>query len=69
MSLPLQIQSSTTLANKTFRFNFAGESGRSLEIQASTNLVNWTSIATGSIQFTDTNAPEYLLRFYRAIER
>ncbi|HEV2318500.1 MAG TPA: DUF11 domain-containing protein, partial [Verrucomicrobiae bacterium] len=38
-------------------------------IQASTNLVNWVNVATNSapFTFTDTNAPGFHARFYRAV--
>lgn len=53
-----------------------GLSNLSYAIQAATNLVapiTWTNLGsaaadvTGTFQFTDTNAPLYPLRFYRAI--
>ena len=44
----------------------------SYTIEASTNLVNWTAVtnfvsATGTNQFTDTTAPNFNRRFYRAV--
>ena len=50
-----------------------GEVGRTVEIRASTNLRQWTTIATitnqtGFPSFTDTNAPNGPVRFYNAVQ-
>ena len=44
----------------------------SYTLQASTNLVNWIALtnfvsATGTNQFTDPLAPNFIRRFYRAV--
>ena len=50
-----------------------GVSNLTYTIEASTNLLNWANIGTapagmgGLFNFTDTNAPLYIRRFYRAI--
>jgi hypothetical protein len=49
-----------------------GLSGREYVIQTSTNLLDWNSVATnssdtGTIQWTDSNAANYPIRFYRAL--
>jgi hypothetical protein len=54
-----------------FQFTLTGRTGSGYEIQGSTNLVNWVTVSTngpftGSLLFTDTNAPGLNHRFYRA---
>jgi fibronectin-binding autotransporter adhesin len=57
--------------NKTFRVLGAGGGSTIFTIQASTNLVQWTNIGTatgdisGHFNFTDTNAVNFIRRFYR----
>jgi hypothetical protein len=58
------------LPNGSFQFSFAGPSSGVCEVQASTNLIDWLNLATndsfsGSMTFTDTNAPSFSRRFYR----
>ena len=55
-----------------FRFTLHGEFGRALQIEASTNLVNWTQLTLltnefGTIQFTDKSATNRPHQFYRAV--
>jgi hypothetical protein len=63
--------SSGGYTNKTFKLFGAGSTATIYAIQASTNLVQWTNVgnATGDVSgnffFTDTNASNYLRRFYR----
>jgi hypothetical protein len=65
-----------TLANPqfdpdgTFSFSFSGVTNRSYEVQASTNLADWETVAilnltSESMAWTDTNAPNFRFRFYR----
>ena len=62
------------IAGGMFRLTIGGIAGHTYQVQASTNLVTWTTIATqtmgsnGSFSLTDSNAPKYRLRFYRAAE-
>ena len=54
-----------------FEFRLTGPVGNYV-IQASTNLINWIAIATtntptGVLDFTDTDAANFDLRFYRAL--
>ena len=54
----------------TFQFTLSSEPGSQLEIQASTNLVDWTIVTTltnntGTVPFTDA-ATNFSSRFYRA---
>ena len=49
----------------------AGRAGDCYSIEASTNFLNWMPLGTvsnsaGSVEFTDTNAPLMLRRYYRA---
>jgi hypothetical protein len=55
--------------NGQFSFTLQSQAGSVLEIQASTNLVDWTSLATltnetGTLPFTDTDNT-FTGRFYR----
>ena len=54
-----------------FQFTLSAEPGYNYDIQASTNLDAWLTIATlpnptGTIQFIDPDAPSYSRRLYRA---
>ncbi len=59
------------LANGMFTFRFYGEPGTNYVVQASTNLVNWLTLATnqvsglGYLEFTDPSAANFNRRFYR----
>ena len=51
----------------------AGAAGKTYLLQASTNLVDWTVIATnvapaGVFEITDASATNYPYRFYRAVK-
>jgi len=58
-------------SNQTFRVTGAGNGSTIYTIQASTNFLQWTNVgfATGDVGgnfiFADTNAVNYLYRFYR----
>ena len=54
-----------------FGFNVSGTLGQSVMVEASTNLLNWTSLTNitlgaGPFFFSDPNAPGFPVRFYRA---
>ena len=56
----------------TFQFTLLGQSNCSYQVQASTNLRDWTNLATldvtsGPVVFRDTDAAGLPLRFYRAV--
>ena len=56
------------------RLSFRAEPGWNYVIEASTNLVNWSSIGTttapaGSVQFDDPDAVRLDRRFYRVVVR
>jgi hypothetical protein len=59
-----------SLSGTGFSFSANGIAGPSYTIQASTNLVTWTNLATTNpantpFSFTDTNAGSFKSRFYR----
>jgi len=51
-----------------FQFNLAGAAGSNYVVEASTNLTDWTPLETNTspFTFTDTNAVNLPLEFYRA---
>jgi hypothetical protein len=66
--------SSETFSNGLFQLQFIGAAGSNYVLQASTNLVNWTPMATNAattngIIFVDPNSGNYPDRFYRAIQQ
>lgn len=73
VSPPSQLASIMTITNGHAAFQGMGLSNLTYTIEASTNLINWINIGTapadtgGLFNFTDTNAPAYPRRFYRAI--
>jgi hypothetical protein len=72
IGVPL-IVSITILNNHDALLNCLGAAGAKHRIQAGTNLVNWTNLATntaaadGTFQFEDTSAPSIRYRFYRLV--
>jgi hypothetical protein len=59
------------LAGGNFRMLLQGNPNSSYFIESSSNLTNWTALATlaytnGLMPFVDTNAPGNTSRFYRA---
>lgn len=70
VTLPL-ITNLTYLKNREFLMTVKGEVGLRYAVEASTNLVSWTSLKTntadnGFFDFRDTTAPAFRQRFYRA---
>lgn len=59
------------LTNQQFRFTVTGAAGHSYTVQTSTNLTttNWLSLFTSPapFTFTDTDASNFIQRFYRAV--
>jgi RNA polymerase sigma factor (sigma-70 family) len=60
------------LPNGAFRLTFAGAPEGEYYVEASTNLVAWDRLgpavnSQGKVEFTDTNAAKFSLRFYRAV--
>lgn len=68
----LSLISARYLATNRFRFTVTGTAPQGFVIQASTNLVNWTPLATntltaGKFDFTNSNLTNLTRRFYRTI--
>jgi hypothetical protein len=66
--------SSGSFTNQQFVLSLSGLAGKTYVLQATTNLVDWTSISTnvaGSDLFnlTDSDAAGMPYRFYRAVEQ
>ena len=58
--------------NGSLMYQLGGQAGFEYTVQASTNLFDWTVIASllntnGTVQFYDKNATNYSQRFYRAV--
>ncbi len=63
-----------SLTNGIVHLFFAGTSGQTYVLQASTNLVNWVPVATniapsGIFEMTDPDAAHFQSRFYRTMEQ
>jgi hypothetical protein len=63
---------SSTLTTAGFKLHMSGPPGSNYVIYASSNLVNWTAIATNSsptgiADFTDGEATNLAFRYYRAV--
>jgi hypothetical protein len=68
---PFQLGTLGLLPNGSFLLRLTGEQGRNYAIEASTNLLSWTSIKTnnatdGTFDFVDSSATGLPRRFYRA---
>jgi hypothetical protein len=56
---------------RQFILTVTGPIGHTYDIQATQDFITWTVVGTvtvgasGSLDFTDTNAPSFLKRFYR----
>lgn len=66
---PPDILSAPLYSGGWYSFYVNGVLGNSYVIQASTNLVNWTSLETNTspFMFVDTNANQFNQRFYQAV--
>jgi hypothetical protein len=67
---PMKLESVGTLTNGLKKVSFTGPVGQECILQASTNLVNWSTLATNTItgnptEFVDADAPHFTHRFYR----
>jgi hypothetical protein len=58
-------------ASGQFALSVTGTAGAFYVVQVSTDLINWSAVATNQSPFTflDTDAPKYPQRFYRSISR
>jgi len=68
---PPEFVSATMLPNGQFQLLFSGVPGTNYTVEASTNLINWTFIATltpsnNPVPFIDPDATNFVERFYRA---
>ena len=67
---PASVQVRVTRASQ-FILTVTGQVGHTYDIQATQDFKTWTVIgtvtvgATGLLNFTDTNAPSFSMRFYR----
>jgi uncharacterized repeat protein (TIGR01451 family) len=70
---PAPIHLSGLVTNRQFQLTVTAEPNLPYSIQASTNLTTWLSLVTtnanagGTIKYTDTTAPGYQYRYYRAV--
>ena len=60
-------------ASGQLTFDLVGEPGRTLVVEASTNLQHWTALATNTpatvpFPFTDPQSAQFSRRFYRLLE-
>ena len=70
---PLQFTSEAFSAG-IFQLGFAGAAGSNYVLQASTNLLNWTPLATNpattnALNFVDPHSSNYPHRFYRVLQQ
>jgi probable HAF family extracellular repeat protein len=68
---PFNLSSFERLPDGTFRLRFTGAPDDKYIIEASTNMIDWVLLgsatnSSGKLEFTDTEAPRFILRFYRA---
>jgi hypothetical protein len=73
-ALETRLDSCRRLSDGAFEFCLSGEPGRSYEVQASTNLSNWTSLwvatnSAGTVVCQDAAATNSARRFYRALKQ
>ena len=73
-ALQLRLQVSLNADGST-QVQFVGNSSKSYRIEVSADMVNWAPVGTctaddeGDVEFTDANAGNQPLRFYRAVEQ
>ena len=70
---PLQF-TAETFSNGIFQLQFTGAVGSNYVLQASTNLLNWTPLATNpatinTLNFLDQESSNYPARFYRVLQQ
>lgn len=71
--LPVQFLSET-LSNRIFQMQFVGAPGSNYVLQASTDLINWTSLATNPagmvpLNLVDPGSSNYPSRYYRVLQQ
>jgi hypothetical protein len=74
VTLPPAFEATSVQARdgKGFRVLITGTNGQSVMVQASTNLIDWTTVAIdtmqgGSMSWVDPDAPRWPQRFYRVL--
>jgi uncharacterized repeat protein (TIGR03803 family) len=72
LGTPFSLTSFALLPNKTFEVSFSANPNANYRVDAATNLTDWVTLAnisnaSGTVQFIDTNAPNFFRRFYRAV--
>jgi hypothetical protein len=73
-AIQLRLQASVDTEGKT-RLRFVGQIGQSYWIEVSADMVHWSPLGTGTadaqgnVQFTDPNAANQPLRYYRVVEQ
>lgn len=70
--VPLQFTTCAVRADHTFQLSLSGASNTTCRIETSIDLVGWSGLTnilnvTGTVQFTDSDAPNFPRRFYRAV--
>ncbi|MBI3418262.1 MAG: tandem-95 repeat protein, partial [Verrucomicrobia bacterium] len=70
---PPEWESVEALPGGQLKLLLQAQPGRTISIQASTNLLDWSALTTATVEgkpfsFVDTNAVEFRRRFYRAIQ-
>jgi hypothetical protein len=71
--LPVSFTSASFSSNGAFQLGFPGVSGINYVLQATTNLIDWTSLTTNQasnnfLDLLDPNALDFSRRFYRVLE-
>ena len=72
---PARLAGSLVLPSRHFQLTLSGQAGQAYAIEASTNFLAWirvhtnTAAGNGTFKFTDTNAPSFKYRFYRAVRQ
>jgi hypothetical protein len=71
---PFRMRTPPTQPANGFSISLTGESGLPFLIQSSTNLVDWFNLTSGVLiengfNFTDYNAPNVPIQFYRSIQQ
>src|SRR5579872_4383114 len=69
--MPVVLASPHRVPYGAFRFNAPLAAGTTYEVQATTNLKNWISIASDvaseEMEYVDSNAEKFSYRFYRLL--
>jgi hypothetical protein len=68
-SAPPVVLESPALSNGSFSFTVPGETGTTIAVEASEDLINWVRVETNTAPFTfvDPDASQFEKRFYRTV--